>query len=155
MRLVILAILAASTALPAFASSIEFVAGTHLGNDSMVSMSCATCPPVKPPEERSGYKVPTLGEGVQKEEILTINGERMLVRTDRWMGGSPIVYHQKLTPETEAAMTAKPVINGIEPPVAAGVTGQDGVDPTATTAAVSAEPAKAASDFGGFELRLK
>lgn len=155
MRLVILAILAASTAIPAFASSIEMVTGTRLGNGSMVSMSCASCPPVKPPEVRGNYKVPTLTEGVQKEEILTINGERVLVRTDRWMGGSPTVYHQKLTPETEAAMTAKPVINGVEPPMAAGVAGQDGVDPTATTAAVSAEPAKATDDFSSFEMRLK
>lgn len=155
MRLVILTILAASTALPAFASSVEVITGTRLGNDSMVSMSCATCPPVKPPEERSGYKVPTLEEGVQKEEILTINGERVLVRTDRWMGGSPTIYHQKLTPETEAAMTAKPVIKGVEPPMAAGVAGQDGVDPTATTAAVSAAPAKAPDDFSSFEMRLK
>lgn len=156
MRPIVLTAVAMLAAAPAFASSIETIAGPRLANGSMVNIRCADCPPPKPPEARSTYRVPTLEEGVQKEEIREVNGERMLMRTDRWMGGSPTVFYQKLTPETEAAMTGKPVIGGDKPPVAAGVAPpDDGIDASATTAAVSAAPARAVDDFSGFELRLR
>lgn len=155
MRLIALTAIAAFIAAPTMASSIEVITGTRLGNGSMVNLDCPTCPPLKPAANRSTYVVPTLEDGVQKEEILSVNGEKTIVRTDKWMGGSPSVFHQKLTPETEAAMSTKPVIGADVLPVAASMIAPDGVDPTATTAAVSAEPVKPAGDFSGFELRLR
>ena len=166
MRLLVLTAFAACTAVPAMASSIELISGTRTTNGSMVTLTCIDCPPLKPQEKSASYQVPTLEEGVQKEEIRIIDGQKVIVRTDRWMGGSPTVFFQKLSPEAEAAMNAKPVIGVGAPPVTAGVTpaagpdtppaaASDGIDPTATTAAVSDVPAKSTDDFSGFELRIK
>lgn len=159
MRPIVLTALAAFAAAPACASSIEVISGTRLGNDSMVSVSCAECPPQKVENRSATYTVPKLEEGVQKEEIRVIRGEKVIMRTDKWMGGSPTVFYQKPMPEVETAAPAKPVIEGGATPVAADASATpsapDGIDPTTTTSAVSATPAKAVDDFSGFELRLR
>ncbi|MCX8996338.1 hypothetical protein NOF55_16035 [Rhizobiaceae bacterium BDR2-2] len=156
MRVIALTAIATFAAAPSFASSIEVINGTRLGNGSIIRMSCPDCPAPKPPETYSGYKVPVLESGVQKEEIRDFHGERVIMRTDRWMGGSPAVFYQRLTPEMEAAMTGKPLIGTDTPPVAAAPPPADGIDSTATTAAVAPQaPAAPPNDFPDFELRLR
>lgn len=150
MRTILLTVMAACAAAPAFASSIERIEGTRLGNGGMVNITCTDCPPPQPPERKSTYKVPELGPEVQKEELRVVNGERMLMRTERWTGGSPTVYYQKITPEIEAAFNLKE--NGSDDAI---VTVPDGVDPTAKTAAVGVEPPQATTLFSDMELRLK
>lgn len=152
MRFIALTAAASLAALPALASSIETITAPRLGNNSMMTITCADCPPVPPKTERAGgYKAPQL-DGVQKEEISEHDGKRMLVRTDRWMGGSPNVFYQALTPVIEAAMAPRPVIDPETMPATAGVMPPDGIDTSATTSAVTAEPEK---DFSGFALRLR
>nr|CAD6422951.1 hypothetical protein REQ54_02431 [Rhizobium sp. Q54] len=82
-------------AAPALASSITPLAGNG-GNGSIVMKTCGDCPPPKTEEEVSGYKVPVLDEGPQRIEIVEIGGEKKLVRTEAWLGGSPVVHISKM-----------------------------------------------------------
>ncbi|MFN3364650.1 MAG: plant virulence effector HPE1-like domain-containing protein [Allorhizobium sp.] len=138
-------ILASGTA---FASSITPVTN-HGGNGSMVSKSCADCPPLKPKDVAAGYQVPTLAPGSQKTEIVEINGEKKMLRTEAWSGGSPVVYVSKARDWTSGSGSAL-----------AGTAG-DGVDHGATVGAVhpnvtalGLEDEPAPIDFSALELRL-
>ena len=174
-----LAIAAAFLALqaPAFASSIEAVS-MHNGSGSIVVKSCGHCPASEAKAKRGAYVVPALKPGTQTVEIREINGEKKLVRTEAWLGGSPVVYVSK-APDTETAAT--PAITTPAAPVSASMTGTevqavtprkadlapaiaDGVDPSATTSALGVQPEAGASaqirtakalDPLKFELRLQ
>jgi hypothetical protein len=95
MRLVLASamILASSTA---FASSITTLGGVQQGSHSIVEKRCAECVTAKAAPEEPSYKVPELTQGTQRTEILEINGEKKLVRTEAWFGGSPVVYVSKV-----------------------------------------------------------
>jgi hypothetical protein len=133
----------------ASASSIQPISGTHTGQSSMIVKTCNDCPALKPKEEAISYTVPTLPEGTQKTEIREINGERKLVRTEAWLGGSPVVFVTKLPAGMADAKPTAAAINNvsIEPVVAAS----DGIDMTATAAV--GEPAPKPLDVTTFELR--
>lgn len=78
------------------AQSIQPLAGnTHGMTPSMLSMTCETCPPLKTADD-SNYKVPVLRGAIQSVSLMEIDGEKKIVRTDAWMGGSPVVYISKL-----------------------------------------------------------
>lgn len=62
---------------------------------SMMSVTCETCPPLKTADD-SNYKVPALKGGVQSVSIMEIDGQKKIVRTDAWMGGSPVVHISKV-----------------------------------------------------------
>lgn len=133
------------TGATALASSITPLTG-HGGNGSIVTQTCEDCPPVRPRDETSGYTVPVLDNGPQKTEIVEINGEKMLLRTEAWLGGSPVVHVSKVhewTPGSDGS-----------------VAGADGIDHEATVGAVhagmSGTPAKpeAAFDPDAMVLRL-
>lgn len=62
---------------------------------SMISISCGTCPPIKTADS-SSYKVPVLRGSVQSTSLMEIDGQKKIVRTDAWMGGSPVVYISKV-----------------------------------------------------------
>ena len=83
------------TAGSASASSITPLVG-HAGNGSVVVKTCDDCPPPKTEEEVSGYKVPVLDKGPQRTEIVEIGGETKIVRTEAWLGGSPVVHVSKM-----------------------------------------------------------
>jgi len=123
----------------AMASSIQSIDGTMRGDKtSIVEKSCAECPPLKPQEREKEYTVPTLAPGTQSVAIQTIDGEKRVVRTEAWMGGSPVMFVSKPTPEALAAAGTSP----------------DGIDLTAKTASLLAtahEPARL--DISTFELR--
>lgn len=157
---------------PAFASSIES-AGIKAGAGSIIVKSCDHCPASGAKPKRSAYIVPELKPGTQTVEIREINGEKKLVRTEAWLGGSPVVYVSK-APEAETA--AAPAI---ATPVAASAITEaaaspqkadmipataDGVDPSATTSALAVQPEAGASaqistakalDASKFELRMQ
>lgn len=148
-------ILASLVASPAAASSIDFVKGLPAGKigGSMMRMACERCLPAP-----KVVKPPVLKPGEQTVELKMIDGEQKIVRTEAWLGGSPVVFVSTATPE--AIATYFPNKNGPA----------DGLDETNKTAAVpaAAEPAKAASpveagvgaasaplDVSGMSLRNK
>ncbi|MCJ8517582.1 hypothetical protein ABID21_000353 [Pseudorhizobium tarimense] len=100
---------------PTLASSLTLVI-THGGNGSVVMKSCSDCPPLKPKDEASGYKVPVLEPGVQKTEVVEIGGEKKVLRTEAWLGGSPVVYVSKVHDWTFAnsSMLASSSRDGID-----------------------------------------
>jgi hypothetical protein len=125
----------------AMASSIQPVDGTMIGGQgSIVAKSCADCPPLKPKVTEKEYDVPTLAPGTQSIVVRSVDGEKKVLRTEAWMGGSPVVFVSKPTPEALAA-AGEPV---------------DGIDTAAKTAAL---PDGAAArqppplDLSGFQLR--
>jgi hypothetical protein len=137
-------ILASGTA---FASSITPLVN-HGGNGSLVSQGCNDCPPLKPKEETT-YKVPVLESGPQKTEIVEINGEKKVVRTENWLGGSPVVHVSKVhewTP-TGSSMLAGTKGDGIDHDATVG-----SVHPDATAMRDEDEPAPI--DFSALQLRL-
>lgn len=159
MRAFILMSIAILVGGPAFASSIETVVSSAAKGPSIVKISCATCPAPKTKEEISGYRVPSLPAGTQDVEIREVDGKKKLMRTEAWMGGSPVTYVSQsamwLDDKGTALAGAKPSGHG------------DGIDVTAQTSAViggEAEPRVAAMsgpaaeppalDISGFELRL-
>ncbi|MGO6708201.1 plant virulence effector HPE1-like domain-containing protein [Rhizobium leguminosarum] len=115
----------------AMASSIEVVGKiAPSAEGSIVTETCAHCPPLQAEVTKKDYTVPELNPGVlQASEIRDVGGEKKLYRTEGWMGGSPVVFVSKATPE--AMLAAAPSA----PPV-------DGIDMNATTAAVIGGDAK-------------
>ncbi|SCB59777.1 hypothetical protein GA0061105_108134 [Rhizobium aethiopicum] len=137
----------------AMASSIEVIGKTPApAEGSIVTESCAACPPLQAEESRKDYTVPELKPGVlQATEVRDVGGERKIYRTEAWMGGSPVVFVSKATPEALAA--AEP---SVQP--------DHGIDMNATTAAVIGGDARpiaagmaeqpAALDVSEFKLRF-
>ncbi|ASW05724.1 MULTISPECIES: plant virulence effector HPE1-like domain-containing protein [unclassified Rhizobium] len=125
----------------AMASSIQPIEGTMIGGrGSIIDKSCTECPPLKPPVAEREYSVPTLEPGTQSVVVRNIDGQKRVVRTEAWMGGSPVTFVSKPTPEALAA-AGEPV---------------DGIDMTARTAALpnsSAAREPAPLDISGFQLR--
>jgi hypothetical protein len=153
--------LAAGTA---SASSVEDVTSGTAINSSVATISCAQCPPLQP-KKKVSYVVPELKPGTAKLELKEIDGEMKSVRTEAWLGGSPVVFVNKASEDVikAAAMKADPAPAGAP---AASVTAVTDVDRTAKTAAVGvvsrAEPVSASMavsgsqkfDPSGFDLRL-
>ncbi|MEK1863374.1 MAG: plant virulence effector HPE1-like domain-containing protein [Rhizobium leguminosarum] len=110
---------------PVMASSIEVIGKTApRAEGSIVTESCADCPPLQAELTKKDYTVPELKPGAfQASEVRDVGGEKKVYRTEGWMGGSPVVFVSKATPESmiAAAPPAAPV---------------DGIDMNATTAAV-------------------
>ncbi|NLR95215.1 hypothetical protein HGP17_00020 [Rhizobium sp. P38BS-XIX] len=126
----------------AMASSIQSVdSTTRTSGNSIVEKSCANCPPLKPKLAEKEYTVPTLTPGTQSITVRSIDGQQKVVRTEAWMGGSPVMFVSKPTPEALAS---------------AGIS-SDGIDMTAKTAALSdmaaAAVAPAPLNLSTFQLR--
>lgn len=165
MRALVLTTLTVLAGGPAFASSIQPIVGLVKGETpSIVSIICTDCPAPKPPEELSEYKVPALPAGTQEVEVRDVDGHKELLRTEAWLGGSPVTF-VSASPfwfqDRGVVVAGQP-----QPPI------NDGVDAAATTAAVeptapsrssapiaitasAGGPQEPASlDTNGFELRL-
>lgn len=169
MRYLVLTAAILSVGSPVLASSITQLAETGPRN-SIVKHLCSTCGGRVAADKEDGvgvYKVPTLGTDVQRTEIRDINGQPKLVRTDAWLGGSPVTFISKMpdwltTPQQKAEATL-PVLSGpVNTARAVLPAAPDGVDTDATTAAVGEQPSERAGDaattpdgFKGFELRGK
>lgn len=137
---------------PALASSIEVVGGAPVAGSSIVVMNCPTCPALKAVKDDKAYSVPHIAPGTQVAEIIEVDGERRLKRTEAWLGGSPVVFFSK----AEGWTTDGSVI------AAASVGPADGIDVEATTAALPGAPVAASLsdttdkrlDVTTFELRI-
>ncbi|WP_049735986.1 plant virulence effector HPE1-like domain-containing protein [Rhizobium ecuadorense] len=137
----------------AMASSIEVVGKTAPRTEgSIVTERCADCPPLQAELVKKDYTVPELKPGVlQASEVRDVGGEKKIYRTEGWMGGSPVVFVSKATPE--AMIAAAP-----------SAPSADGIDMSATTAAVIGGDARpvvagmaeqpAALNVSEFELRF-
>jgi len=115
----------------AMASSIEVIGKTAVpAEGSIITESCAACPPLQAELVKKDYTVPELKPGVlQASEVRDVGGEKKIYRTEGWMGGSPVVFVSKATPE--AMIAAAP-----------SAPSADGIDMSATTAAVIGGDAK-------------
>jgi hypothetical protein len=143
MRLVILTAAIALAGGSAMASSIlPIQSGSANSGGSIVTKSCPNCPPIQIKVAKKSYVVPELKTGTQTIVVRDINGEQKVVRTEAWMGGSPVTFISKASPEALAAAGAP----------------TDGLDPTPTAAvtpAPTAAPAPAPVDVSSFALRLQ
>ncbi|TWD55277.1 plant virulence effector HPE1-like domain-containing protein [Allorhizobium terrae] len=97
MRLVIIAALVTvgsslGFSVQAQASSIQSVSIGTGPTPSVLDVSCATCPPLPATKDSSG---PKLKPGTQTIKIRTVDGQKELVRTEAWLGGSPVVFVNK------------------------------------------------------------
>ncbi|MCJ9720962.1 hypothetical protein MOV66_13415 [Agrobacterium sp. SHOUNA12C] len=125
----------------AMASSIQPIdSKTQTDGGSILDKVCTDCPAIKPQIVKKDYVVPELTPGTQSIVIRDVDGQKKVVRTEAWMGGSPVVFISKPTPEALAAANTAP----------------DGIDMTAKTAALpkharTQEPAPL--DLSGFQLR--
>ncbi len=154
MRRLILTAAAILATGPAMASSVEVIhAVPRAESHSVEVMRCPDCPPPVA-VKKNAYVVPTLPAGEQKAEIRDVNGERKLIRTEAWMGGSPVVFVNKADGWATNGSIVTAAIPGQEG-------GRDvGIDVTTTTAAVGGEAGAATAtgpttlDTSGFELRL-
>jgi len=127
------------------ASSIQAIDSKTSDNaGSVISRTCTNCQPGKAEIAKTQYMVPELKAGTQSIVIRQMNGEDKVVRTEAWMGGSPVVFISKASPEALAAANVP----------------ADGVDLGATTGALTPDtkaPAAVPSllDTSGFELRTR
>ena len=138
-------------AAPAFAGSIEPVAGATTAG-SIEAISCESCPALKPKLKASTYHVDDIAPGTQKVEVREQNGERKIFRTEAWMGGSPVLFVSKAPAGTvEAADAEKPAGEAMVDTAAKTSALDSGIAGQASTAAMATsrefDPAK-------FELRL-
>lgn len=142
----------------AHASSIQPLT-THASGatKSVVSKSCGNCPPLKPTEDVL-YKVPVLKEGVQSVAVMEIDGEKKIVRTEHWLGGSPVIHINKV-PEWMSTEQLRAVVTteqgkSTEAAVEAAAGRLDPIDFNARTGAVEPDTDTALKP-DDFPLRLK
>lgn len=160
----LLLLFCALAAPPALAGSIERLSAAPIADaPSLVALGCAGCSQSVPDDGASPSLTRLrLPEGQQILSIAERHGQKALLRTEAWMGGSPVTF-VSLNPlfigEEERIMALRQT----PAPMVAG----DGVD-AGTTAAVrsgaeNAAPVlpdaplpagQAAPSFSGFELRL-
>jgi hypothetical protein len=142
------------TAGSAMASSIEIIGkAPRTDGGSIVTETCTSCPPLQTAERKKDYTVPTLAPGAfQQSALRDVGGEPKLFRTEGWMGGSPVVFVSKATPEVLAAFKATVPAEGIDPTATTSVTGGD-MKPVIEGMAGPAEQT-APLDVSSFKLRM-
>ncbi len=150
----------------AAASSIDNITSGEAVNSSVATISCAACPPLQP-KKKPSYVVPDLASGTDRVELKEIHGEVKSVRTEAWLGGSPVIFINDASEEAirKAAMkTGEPAVADIS--ASTLPSGIAEIDETAKTAAVStiSQAVPVAASLGGdgsrkidpaaFDLRL-
>lgn len=132
MRAVILLslLLAAGTASAESTISLKDLPEGGKTEDSIIRIGCSDCPAPKP--KTSGYLVPDVPKGQSRFELKTVKGEQLIYRADAMLGGSPVLFISKATPEWIAALKLTPTDE------TAGA--KDGIDTTATTSALANSP---------------
>ncbi|OJF94007.1 plant virulence effector HPE1-like domain-containing protein [Pararhizobium antarcticum] len=172
MRHLVLTVSCVFAAGSALASSIETVTTGAGTNRSIAAVSCPNCPPLVVKKKLS-YIVPEIANGIERVELKQLNGKMKLVRTESWLGGSPVVFITTASEDVIKAAAAK----NLPMPIAIGAMDIDpaeaqaaavvAVDTTTKTSAVgtissttvTAKTADIAGsrefDPAGYELRLK
>ncbi|SCW32158.1 hypothetical protein SAMN02927900_00595 [Rhizobium mongolense subsp. loessense] len=138
----------------AMASSIEVIGKTpRTGGESIVTETCTTCPPLQTTERKKDYTVPALPPGaIQASALRDVAGEQKLYRTEGWMGGSPVVFVTKATPEVLAAFKVTVPVDGIDPTATTSVIGGDAKPVIAGMSAPAEQTAPL--DVSDFKLRM-
>lgn len=106
MRALLFTLASLASAGVASASSIENVTAGPTDNGSVAHFSCPDC---KAPvvARKNLYVVPEIAAGTERTELKEINGEMKVVRTEAWLGGSPVVFITKATEDEIKAAEAK------------------------------------------------
>lgn len=175
LRLMIAATLCAGTG-AANAGSIETFKATTSSRTSIVEIGCPSCArkAAAAAEEEATIK---LAPGEQIIEVRDVAGEKMIYRTENWLGGSPVTMVRKATeldlialgvsePKTnQIAETDRAVTVAPKPPVTAKASSEPplfepviantapGIDKDTKTSALGAPPAEP-FDPSNMELRL-
>ncbi len=123
---------------------------------SMLAITCETCPPLKTSDD-SNYKVPVLRGTAQSVALMEIDGQKKIVRTDAWMGGSPVVYISKV-PDWMTVDQLQAVINTgngkhVQTEVQIAAQQRDPIDLESKTGAVE-NSTPDAQEFNEIPLRL-
>ncbi|MGF6172551.1 plant virulence effector HPE1-like domain-containing protein [Ensifer sp. 4252] len=149
MRLLLITTAVALAAGSAWASSIEAVVSGDAVNSSVASVSCAQCPPLQI-KKKVTYVVPEIENGSEKVELKQINGEMKLVRTEAWLGGSPVVFVSK--PSEDILKAAASGTEQVDMATTAAV--QTITQPEQAIAASMAAESSRQFDPSALELRL-
>ncbi|WP_018012222.1 plant virulence effector HPE1-like domain-containing protein [Sinorhizobium medicae] len=167
MRSLLITAALVSAAGPTAASSIEDVTSGEAVNSSVATVSCADCPPLQPKKKHS-YVVPELAPGTDRVEIKEIHGAVKSVRTEAWLGGSPVIFVNDAFNEAIRAAAMKTGEQAVAdrsatafPPAISEIS-IDGTAKTASVATISQAMPVTASEAGGsrkidpaaFDLRL-
>lgn len=133
----------------AMAASIDVIGPNTRNAGSILTETCDHCPPLQTEVTRKEYSVPELRAGTfQQAEVRDIDGEKKVYRTENWMGGSPVLFVSKATPEQMLALAPPAPAEGIDNQATAAVIGGDAKP-------VVAGMAQAAPlDASAFELRF-
>ncbi|WP_438749840.1 plant virulence effector HPE1-like domain-containing protein [Pararhizobium sp. O133] len=106
MRALLFTLASLASAGVASASSIENLATGPTDDRSVAHFSCPDC--TAPVVARKNlYVVPEIAHGSERTELKTINGELKVVRTEAWLGGSPVVFISKASDDDIKAAGAK------------------------------------------------
>ncbi len=137
-------------------SILPLASNTDEKSMSMVSIACETCPPLKTSDE-SSYKVPVLRGTVQSVSLMEIDGQKKIVRTDTWMGGSPVVHISKV-PDWMSVDQLQAVINTsngkhVQTEVQIASQQRDPIDLQSKTGAVESDN-RGEREFNEIPLRL-
>ncbi|MCY0094126.1 plant virulence effector HPE1-like domain-containing protein [Hoeflea ulvae] len=175
MRLIIAATISAGAG-AANAGSIEQFAATTSTRTSIVEIGCPSCARIAAEKAEAEAEI-KLAPGEQIIEVRDVDGEKMIYRTENWLGGSPVTMVSKATeldlialgitpaaPATadtaptavaDTAVTEAPAETGSEPalfePVIANTA--PGIDKDTKTSALGAPPAEP-FDPSKMQLRL-
>jgi len=106
MRALLLTCASLAVASTAGASSLERVVSGEKINHSITQLSCGQCPPLVV-KTKTSYVVPEVAEGTDRVELKEIDGEMKLVRTEAWLGGSPVVFISKASDDDIKEARAK------------------------------------------------
>ncbi|MDW9461358.1 plant virulence effector HPE1-like domain-containing protein [Sinorhizobium meliloti] len=144
---------------PAAASSIDNITSGEAVKSSVATVSCEACPPLQP-KKKPSYVVPDLAPGTDRVELKEIHGEVKSVRTEAWLGGSPVIFVNDASDDAIRAAgmeTSEPAVADISSGTLPAGIAEIFIDHTAKTAAVAASMASDGSrkiDPAAFDLRL-
>lgn len=175
MRALLLTFASLAAASTAGASSLERVVSGEKINHSITQLSCGQCPALIV-AKKTGYIVPEIAAGTERVELKEINGEMKMVRTEAWLGGSPVVFiskasdddikeaHAKMTLSGDLAKTATAEILPVEAEATATPVMIDSAAKTSSLSVASLSGMAAVTpqdrrsqevDLENFQLRLK
>lgn len=134
----------------AMAGSIEVVGPSKPKEaGSIIAKTCGHCPPLQTEASKKDYSVPELRPGAfQQAEVRDVDGEKKIYRTENWMGGSPVLFVSKATPEQMLALAPPVPTEGIDNEATAAVVGSDAKPITAGMGGTTP------LDASAFELRF-
>ncbi len=134
----------------AMAGSIEVVGPSKPKEaGSIIIETCGHCPPLQTEASKKDYSVPELRPGAfQQAEVRDVDGEKKIYRTENWMGGSPVLFVSKATPEQMLALAPPVPTEGIDNEATAAVIGSDAKPITAGMGGTTP------LDASAFELRF-